>query len=434
VANNSQSEKETINMSDFFNAYSRQDWEDLALETLSDKSIESLNNIANDGIEIKAIYSSEDQKLTNPSGIPGVAPFTRGNQIGGHENGTWDIRALIDDSNPELANKSALNELLNGSTSLFFDSEKIGIESINDLDKALEDVFLNMTSIWFKPQVKGPEIAKWMIELWDQRDIEKSDRHGGLGIDPIGASLQKGTKSDHNSELSEVPDFIDRSGFAKVIDIDSSFYPELDGSTSAELAYSLSVAVHYLRELEKTELEIETVIQNMYFTYSSNSDQFMTIAKFRAARRLWAQITKECGATTENQTQIQHAVISNKAMDKKDPWFNSFNATVAAFAAGIGGAEAITVIPFSLSDEISGGESKRRIARNTQLLLAEESHIGRVVDPAGGSWFVENLTEQLAQKSWETFQQIESSGGIVEVLKNEQKVQELLKIPGSSHD
>lgn len=120
-------------MSDFFNAYSRQDWEDLALETLSDKSIESLNDIANDGIEIKAIYSSEDQKLTNPSGIPGVTPFTRGNKIGGHENGTWDIRALIDDSNPELANKAALNELLNGSTSLFIDSEKIGIESINDL-------------------------------------------------------------------------------------------------------------------------------------------------------------------------------------------------------------------------------------------------------------------------------------------------------------
>ena len=234
--------------------------------------------------------------------------------------------------------------------------------------------------------------------------------------------------------MSEVPDFIDRSGFAKVIDIDSSFYPELDGPTSAELAYSLSLAVHYLRELEKTELEIETVIQNMYFTYSSSSDQFMTIAKFRAARRLWAQITKECGATTENQTQSQHAVISNKAMGKKDPWFNSFNATVAAFAAGIGGAEAITVIPFSLSDEISGWDSERRIARNTQLLLAEESHIGRVVDPAGGSWFVESLTEQLAQKSWETFQQIESSGGIVEVLKNEEKVQELLKIRGSSHD
>ena len=87
-----------------------------------------------------------------------------------------------------------------------------------------------------------------------------------------------------------------------------------------------------------------------------------------------------------------------------------------------------------LAATLSGGESKRRIARNTQLLLAEESHIGRDVDPAGGSWCVENLTEQLAQKSWETFQQIESSGGIVEVLKNQQKVQELLKIPGSSHD
>ena len=121
-------------------------------------------------------------------------------------------------------------------------------------------------------------------------------------------------------------------------------------------------------------------------------------------------------------------------MGKKDHWFNSFNATVAAFAAGIGGAEAITVTPFPLPDEMSGGESERRMARNTQLLLAEESHIGRVIDPAGGSWFVEELTEHLAHKSWEIFQKIESSGGIVEVLKSEEKIQELLRIRGSDHD
>ena len=434
MTNNSKFEKETINVSEVFKTYSRQDWEDLALETLSDKSIDSLNEIIDDEIEIKAIYSSEDQELINPAGIPGVTPFTRGIKINGHENGTWDIRALIDDSTPELANKAALNELLNGSTSLFIDSEKIGIESINDLDKTLEDIFLNMTSIWFKPALKGAEVAKWMIELWDQRDIGNFERHGGLGIDPIGVNVRKGIQSDYSKELSDVPDLIERTGCSKVLNIDSSFYPDLGGSTSSELAYSLAVAVHYLRELEKKEIEIEKIIENMYFTYSSSSDQFMTIAKFRAARRLWMQITKECGATPENQKQNQHAVTSTMTIDKKDPWFNAFKATVAAFSAGIGGAESITVIPFSLSDEVSGGESERRIARNTQLLLAEESHIGRVIDPAGGSWFVENLTEHLAQKSWDTFQQIESFGGISQVLNNEQKIEELLKIRGSSHD
>ena len=209
MGNNSKSEKETINVSEVFNTYSRQDWEDLALETLSDKSIDSLNEIVDDEIEIKAIYSSEDQELINPAGIPGVTPFTRGIKINGHENGTWDIRALIDDSTPELANKAALNELLNGSTSLFIDSEKIGIESINDLDKTLEDIFLNMTSIWFKPALKGAEVAKWMIELWDQRDIGNFERHGGLGIDPIGVNVRKGIQSDYSKELSDVPDFIE---------------------------------------------------------------------------------------------------------------------------------------------------------------------------------------------------------------------------------
>ncbi len=434
MVDNSQFGKETINMSEIFNAYSRRDWENLVLETLSDKSIDSLNEIVDGEIEIKAIYSSEDQNSTDPAGIPGVTPFTRGNKLSGHENGTWDIRALIDESTPELANKAALNELLNGSTSLFVDSEKIGIKCFDDLDKTLEDVFLNMTSIWFKPQLKGPEIANWMIELWDQRDIGKLERHGGLGIDPIGVSVRNGRQSDYSKELSDISDAIDRTGSSKVLNIDSSFFPELGGSIAAELAYSLSVAVHYLRELEKRELEIETILQNMYFTYSSSSDQFMTIAKFRASRRLWSQITKECGAKPENQTQSQHAVTPTKAINTKDPWFNSFKATVAAFAAGIGGAEAITVTPFSLSDEISTGEPERRMARNTQLLLAEESHIGRVIDPAGGSWFVESLTEHLAQKSWETFQQIESSGGIVEVLNDDQKIQGLLKIRGDSND
>ncbi|HJL91362.1 MAG TPA: methylmalonyl-CoA mutase family protein, partial [Acidimicrobiales bacterium] len=174
MVNNSQSEKEAINMSEIFNVHSRQDWEDLALETLSGKSIESLHEITDDEIEIKAIYSSEDQNFTNPAGVPGVTPFTRGIKGSGYENGTWDIRALIDESSTELANEAVLNELLNGSTSLFIDFEKIGINSITDLDKTLEDVFLNMTSIWLKPGLKGSEIAKWMIELWDQRGIENS--------------------------------------------------------------------------------------------------------------------------------------------------------------------------------------------------------------------------------------------------------------------
>ena len=425
MVNNSQSEKETISMSGYFNEYSRQDWEDLALETLSGKSIDSLNEITDDKIEIKAIYTSEDQNSKDSTGVADVTPFTRGVKRSGYETGTWDIRALIDEPTIESANAAALNELINGSTSLFLDPEKIGISSIADLDHTLKDVFLNMTSVWFKPSFNSShksgstEVAKWMIELWDQRGIGDSERRGGLGIDPIGLSIQNEIGSMPDSDLSEVPDLIHKSGLAKVINIDGSFFPERNGSTSAELAYSLSLAVFYLRKLEEKDLEIETITKNMYFTYSSSSDQFMTIAKFRAARRLWAQITKECGCSSENQTQSQHAVTSTNAMGDKDPWFNAFNATVAAFAAGIGGAEAITVVPFPFSDEISGGESERRMARNAQLLLAEESHIGRVIDPAGGSWFVEQLTERLAQKSWEIFQQIEFSGGIEEVLNKD---------------
>ena len=196
MVNNSQSEKETISMSGYFNEYSRQDWEDLALETLSGKSIDSLNEITDDKIEIKAIYTSEDQNSKDSTGVADVTPFTRGVKRSGYDTGTWDIRALIDEPTIESANAAALNELINGSTSLFLDPEKIGISSIADLDHTLKDVFLNMTSVWFKPSFNSShksgstEVAKWMIELWDQRGIGDSERRGGLGIDPIGLSIQ----------------------------------------------------------------------------------------------------------------------------------------------------------------------------------------------------------------------------------------------------
>ena len=158
-------------------------------------------------------------------------------------------------------------------------------------------------------------------------------------------------------------------------------------------------------------LSADAAFGQLEFRYAATADQFATIAKLRAARRLWARVAQQCGVTADAGGQRQHAVSSWSMMTRRDPWNNILRATLACFAAGVGGADAITVAPF---DAAIGQPDRlaRRVARNVHALLVEESHVARVIDPAGGSWYVEDLTEQLAVKAWAWFQEIERSGGL----------------------
>jgi methylmalonyl-CoA mutase len=150
------------------------------------------------------------------------------------------------------------------------------------------------------------------------------------------------------------------------------------------------------------------------FRYAATADQFLTIAKLRAARRLWARVAEVCGAP-EAGGQRQHAVTSSAMMTARDPWVNMLRTTLACFAAGVGGADAVTVQPFDARLGLPDGFA-RRIARNTQSLLIEEANVARVVDPAGGSWYVERLTEDLAEAGWAWFTEIERAGGMAAAL------------------
>ena len=147
------------------------------------------------------------------------------------------------------------------------------------------------------------------------------------------------------------------------------------------------------------------------FRYAATADQFATIAKLRAGRRAWTRVVQECGIPASAAGQRQHAVTSWPMLTRRDPWNNILRGTLACFAAGVGGADAITVTPF---DAAIGQPDRlaRRVARNTHALLAEESHVARVIDAAGGSWYVEDLTEQLAARAWACFQDIERAGGL----------------------
>jgi methylmalonyl-CoA mutase len=197
--------------------------------------------------------------------------------------------------------------------------------------------------------------------------------------------------------------------------VDATVFHDAGGSDAEELGASLAVGVAYLRALTGAGLGIEAALAQLEFRYAATADQFLTIAKFRAARTLWHRVAEVCGAAPEARGQRQHAVTSAAMMSGRDPWVNLLRATLACVGGGLGGAEAVTVAPFDavlgLPDQFS-----RRIARNTQSLLLEESSLGRVVDPAGGSWYVEKLTADLAAAAWKWFTEIERAGGAAAAL------------------
>nr|BFE77690.1 hypothetical protein GCM10020093_002910 [Planobispora longispora] len=225
--------------------------------------------------------------------------------------------------------------------------------------------------------------------------------------------------------------------------VDATPYHDAGGSDAEELGCSIATGVAYLRALTDGGLTLEQAFGQLEFRYAATADQFLTIAKLRAARRLWARVAEACGVSGAAGSgsaqdgsaqdgsaqdgsgeagrraapgrQVQHAVTSSAMMTARDPWVNMLRTTVACFAAGVGGADAVTVQPFDARLGLPDAFS-RRIARNTQSLLVEEAGVARVTDPAGGSFYAERLTEDLAVRAWEWFQEIERAGGMAAAL------------------
>jgi methylmalonyl-CoA mutase len=202
----------------------------------------------------------------------------------------------------------------------------------------------------------------------------------------------------------------------RAIVADGTPYHDAGGGDAEELGAAVAAGVAYLRALTGAGLSVDEAFGQIEFRLAVNADQFSSIAKLRAMRRLWARVAEVSGASEGTAARV-HAVTSSAMMTRRDPWVNMLRTTVATFAAGVGGADAVTVQPFDarlgLPDDFA-----RRIARNTQTLLMEESSLARVVDPAGGSWYAESLTEGIAQAAWTWFTEIERAGGLAAALES----------------
>ncbi|GGQ10121.1 methylmalonyl-CoA mutase family protein [Streptosporangium pseudovulgare] len=396
----------------------RERWRELALGVLRRSGVEAaspeeaLAFTTHDGVTIAPIYDASD--LPGDPGLPGAAPYVRGSRSGG---GSWEIRQRHEAADPE----AVLADLENGVTSLWL---AVGPE---DLPRVLERVHLELISVALDAGERTREAAETLFALAaGQAARERQTRPEappgsgsgepapGSGDGGPAAGFLTGTLgADPLRDPETAADLARRcaTGFPglRAAVVDATQHHDAGGGDAEELGCSLAAGVAALRVLTGAGLSEEEAFGQLEFRYAATADQFLTIAKLRAARLLWARVAEVCGVT-RNAGQWQHAVTSSAMMTARDPWVNMLRTTLACFAAGTGGADAVTVQPFDARLGLPDAFA-RRIARNTHSLLLEESHVARVTDPAGGSYYVERLTRDLAERAWEWFREIEGAGG-----------------------
>ncbi|MFF1926451.1 methylmalonyl-CoA mutase subunit beta, partial [Streptomyces sp. NPDC058221] len=368
---------------------------------------EALSTTVEDGLITRPLYTSRDD--APDAGLPGFAPFTRGSTPEGNTAGGWGVRQWHCTPDPARLNEAALADLENGVTSLWLTVGDAGGVPVSGLARALDGVHLDLAPITLDAGSELDAAADELLRLYAERGVSAQSARGSLGADPLGQAARSGAAPDLASAVRWARRCAGEYPGLRALTVDAMPYHEAGGSAAQELGSSLATGVAYLRALTEAGLGVEEACAQLEFRYAATADQFLTIAKLRAARRLWARVAEVCGAV-EAGAQRQHAVTSPVMMTRRDPWVNMLRTTLACLGAGVGGADAVTVLPFDHALGLPDAFA-RRIARNTSTILVEESHLARVIDPAGGSWYVERLTDELADAAWAFFQEIERAGG-----------------------
>lgn len=377
-----------------------------------------------DGLAIRPLYTRNDWAAENdPSGLPGGAPFVRGSSILGSALGGWDIRQAHGHPDPATANKEILQDLENGVSSIVLrldveGKSGVAVQTLADLERTLDGVYLDLAPVVLKGY-PSLVFAAFLAQLVIKRG-QAAKFAGNFGLDLISAFAARGRiTSDLDTARGRTSDFAQYVARtfpnARTFRVLSSVYHSAGASEAQELGCALGAAVEYLRAMTDAGLDVDAAARQIAFTVTTDADMFMSISKIRALRKMWARVTEASGASVENRGAAVSAVTAPRMMSQRDPWVNILRATVACFAAGVAGAEAVTVLPFDSALGLPS-DLARRIARNTQVVLQEESGLGKVIDPVGGAWMFETLTDELAEKAWGFFQEIERQGGMTKAL------------------
>lgn len=414
---------EPSKLADLFPPKSLSDWRAAVEKDLKGTPIDSLATTRLDGIVQRPLYGRDDAVDSARLGVPGLRPFTRG----GRATGGWLARQEYDDPRADESRSAITEDLARGVEALWL---RLGprwgtrVLTVADLDQLLSGVDLAAVSVCFEARTDAFGVAASCVALARQRDVPLDVLSGGFGLDPLGTLAATGALSGGlESRLRELADLAVWSGGhtpgMRTALISSRPYHEAGATDVQELAWSLATATDYLRCLIGAGCSLDEAAKQCYFSFPISGDFFGQIAKLRAARLLWGKLITAAGGDEAGAAMELHASTSRFNKAASDPWVNILRATAEVSAAVIGGAQSIACAPF---DEPAGCPDAfgRRVARNTQTVLREESHLSRVIDPAGGSWFIERLTLDLAREAWSTFQAIEGQGGFSSVLRRGQ--------------
>ena len=412
-----------------FPAASRAQWRDLVAgvlrkagrEQLPDPVEDALRRTVATGVTVAPLYTAEDAgDLPVLVGVPGLPPFVRGSRAGAagataagggdvDVPGGWDIRQRHADPDVAATREAVAADLENGVTSLWLVLGE-GAVPVEALGEVLTDVYLDLAPVTVQGGVPAAEAFLSLVE--GRTDLAAG---GCLGLDPLGVQAATGQEQDLGGLVALARRARAHAGLRTVV-VDGTVFADAGASAVEELGCAVAAGVAYLRALTDPAdggqgLDVEDAFGQLEFRFSASADQFTTIAALRAARRLWDRVGEASGVPPAARAQRQHAVTSSVMTTRHDPWVNMLRTTVACFAAGVGGADVVTVQPFDAALGLPDAFA-RRIARNTQSLLVEEGHLARVLDPAGGSWYVESLSEDLARAAWGWFTEIERVGGL----------------------
>lgn len=396
-----------------------------------------------EGITLKPIYRPEDgAKVAHAASLPGFAPFVRGTRAGGYVSQPWAVSQEITASSPEEFNQAARQGLERGLTALNIVLDKAGrsgadpdwpgagehvgvaglsIATLSDLDRALAGVDLESVPLFIRSGASGLPVGALLAALAMKRGANLAKLRGCVEISPLGILAHEGALPQSlEAAYREMAAFTawaaKNAPQLQTVCVHTRAWHEAGGNAVQELAFGLAAALEYLRELNARGVDVETAAPRMRFAFTVGSQFFMEIAKLRAARLLWARLVAALGGSEAAQRASLHVRTSLFNKTAYDPYVNMLRTTVESFASVLGGCDSLQVGAF---DEVvrTPDEFSQRVARNQQLLLREECHLTKVIDPAGGSWFVETLTDDLARRAWALFQEIEKLGGMAKAMQ-----------------
>lgn len=399
-----------------------------------------------EGIAVEPLFTRQDLDGVSHLGtLPGFGPYVRGTEPLSGVLPKWQIRQDSLLAAPEDVNAAVRDGIARGQTAIGirldnaarrgFDGDSpeaanragrggMTVSSINGIRIALQDIDLERHPVSYRTGASALPVLAMHLALADERGIDRRMLTGSVECDPIRelvktGHVRGGALALRYREMEEMVRFCaaECPGIRPVL---VNGHPWHNGGATAvqELAYTIASGTEYLREMIRRGVTPDRASLAMIFSFSVSSNLFMEIAKLRAARMLWAKVVKAFGATDDFAPRMfMHVRTSAVTKTKNDPYNNMIRAALEAFAGAVGGCDSMYVAPF---DEVIGrpDEFSSRVARNQQILLQEEVHLNKVVDAAGGSYYVESLTDSVGRSAWELFQKVESLGGIVEALKS----------------